>query len=689
MRILISRIRFHRFQLLTFLVLLFLTLPFAFRETAWSEWANPYWFLVEQTNQVRRFGFPTFFLHSDVSGTAYPNHVFYAGFTIAVMSYLAAIFTPWVIFVFSIFVGFSVSWMGFYWVTVHFSKDKFISRSVAFVAITSPYFVTNIYGRGAWAEFLGCSFGIFLVGSLIVVPKIEDGPIKFLAPSFVGAIFLAGTHNISLLLTFLVGIPIVLVVMVSNRHLFWSVFVKRIFAVALGICVVSPFLLSNLIYGTQTLISSWNVIGTSASFDTLKVIFSPFLYFPEIQQEIHERIYGERTDVRLFAQTSLPLVICGGFLSLTALRKSMVWREALKHLTFLSCFGLVLVLMTHNNWWLNFPKLFQTIQFPYRLHPYLLLFAVIVFANATRIGCVSKKIAYAFSLICVIWSASIAVFQVLTASQTTPPGFSIASHEDIDSGLLPPVFKINTAPPIQFQLQPSTSWSPVSNQVLYFEKFGTLLPSYQVRFQATQSLRVGQVIPLVTIGSSGNATGIGLSRTPTGCQLVVDTWGRNLEIATLNSCIAMQSYYTLNIHLSRARYELIEGINKVLMAGTLVAPDGRLGWKSNLIGMSTMSKESIGKSIIRITELPPPEVKRGEYSTNVVNSPFVRIKGATSTEPNSSGKLTAVIVDPQPTWALKIVWPLWLGFSLSLLSVVIVAIYLLVVFRSRRALVKF
>ena len=101
MRTLISRIQFHRFQLLTFLVLLFLTLPFAFRETAWSEWANPYWFLVEQTNQVRRFGFPTFFLHSDVSGTAYPNHVFYAGFTIAVMSYLAAIFTPWVIFVFS------------------------------------------------------------------------------------------------------------------------------------------------------------------------------------------------------------------------------------------------------------------------------------------------------------------------------------------------------------------------------------------------------------------------------------------------------------------------------------------------------------------------------------------------------------------------------------------------------------
>ena len=238
-------------------------------------------------------------------------------------------------------------------------------------------------------------------------------------------------------------------------------------------------------------------------------------------------------------------------------------------------------------------------------------------------------------------------------------------------------------------MQPSTSWSPVVNQFLYFGKFGTLLPSYQVHFQATQNLRVGQVVPLVTIGSSGNATGIGLSRTPTGCQLVVDTWGRDLETATLNSCNAMQSHYTLNIHLSRARYELIEGINKVMMVGTLVAPDGRLGWRTNLIGMSTMSKESKGKSIIRTTELPPPEVKRGEYSTNVVNSPFVRIKGATSTEPNSTGKLTAVILDPQPTWALRIVWPLWLGFSMSLISIVTVAIYLLAGFRSRRALVKF
>ena len=72
-------------QIAIVLILLFLTLPFAIRETAWSEWANPYWFLVEQTNQVERFGFPSFFLHSDVSGTAYPNHDFYAGFTLSLI----------------------------------------------------------------------------------------------------------------------------------------------------------------------------------------------------------------------------------------------------------------------------------------------------------------------------------------------------------------------------------------------------------------------------------------------------------------------------------------------------------------------------------------------------------------------------------------------------------------------------
>ena len=669
-------------QISIVLVLLFLALPFALRETAWSEWANPYWFLVEQTNQVKRFGFPSFFIHSDVSGTAYPNHVFYAGFTIAVMSYLSVLFSPWLVFVLSIFVGFGVSWLGFYWISFFFSKDKFVSTTVALAAVTTPYIVTNIYGRGAWAEFLGCSFGIFLIGSLITLPKIEEGAIKLVGPSFVGAVFLVGTHNISLLLTSLFGFPIVLWVIISNRDLFWNVFFKRLTAATLGVLLVSPYLIPNLLYGADTLISSWNVLSTSAAFDSFKIIFSPFLVFPEVQQKIHEQIYGERTTVRLFAQTSLPLVLGSAFFFFATLRNSLKEvREFLMYLFNWCCFGLVLGLMTHNSWWQRFPKLFQTVQFPYRLHPYLLFFVVILFSTGSRIGKTPKKVAYAISVVCVLWSASIGVFQVITATQTTPPGFALASHRSIDSGLLPPVFRVNTAPPIQFQMKVVQPSSSIDNQMLYFGKFGALLPSYRVRFRATQDLPLEQAVPVVTIGSTGNATGFGVLRTPTGCQLIVDTWGQELEKITLKPCISTKFNYVLNISLSEAKYELEDGVGKVVTRGSLVAPDGLVGWGTNLIGMSTLTTNSTGKAIVHVDEIAAPDVVPGKYSTNVVHSPFVKVLGSSSVEPNSSGKLSAVINEKHPSWVLRVTWPLMLGFGLSLFSSLMIVLYLISVVR--------
>jgi len=194
-------------------------------------------------------------------------------------------------------------------------------------------------------------------------------------------------------------------------------------------------------------------------------------------------------------------------------------------------------------------------------------------------------------------------------------------------------------------------------------------------------LPLEQAVPIVTIGSTGNATGFGVLRTSTGCQLIVDTWGKELEKTNLKSCISMQFNYVLNISRSEGRYEVNDGVGKVVTQGSLLAPDGLLGWGTNLIGMSTLTMNSTGKTIMHVDEMPAPAVVPGKYSTNVVHSPFVKILGSTSVEPNSSGKLSAVINEARPSWALRVTWPLWMSFGLSLFSCLMIALYLISIAR--------
>ena len=79
-----------------------LALPFLLRANAWYEWASAYWFLLVQTKNIHSSGLPSFFIHSQLTGLFYPNQIFYAGFTVTGLAYLAQIVSPWSVFVGSI-----------------------------------------------------------------------------------------------------------------------------------------------------------------------------------------------------------------------------------------------------------------------------------------------------------------------------------------------------------------------------------------------------------------------------------------------------------------------------------------------------------------------------------------------------------------------------------------------------------
>jgi hypothetical protein len=128
-----------------------LVAPFALRQNSWGEWANAYWLLHEQTDHVRRTGLPTYMVSTSASGVDYPIYVFYGGFTLTALSYLAVLTSTWFVFVLSLVIGFAIAYVGIYWTGRAIGLSRVVSSLLATIAVCTPYFVTNLYGRGAWA----------------------------------------------------------------------------------------------------------------------------------------------------------------------------------------------------------------------------------------------------------------------------------------------------------------------------------------------------------------------------------------------------------------------------------------------------------------------------------------------------------------------------------------------------------
>ena len=73
-----------------------------------------------------------------------------------------------------------------------------LAHAPAIVFVTSAYYVTNLYGRGAWAEFMAVSaLPLVLAASLrLVRGRLSVGPVVCLVAA---SVVFSGSHNITLL----------------------------------------------------------------------------------------------------------------------------------------------------------------------------------------------------------------------------------------------------------------------------------------------------------------------------------------------------------------------------------------------------------------------------------------------------------------------------------------------------------
>ena len=164
-----------------------------------DDWLVHLWYVWHQTDWMQDHLLPTYYVNYP-EGVLYPHFAFNAGPLSAVAGAtsliiggdgLAAYITWWTLGVVS-------AYAGFYWLGRMAGLGRLVAQVPALVFVTSAYYVTLIYARGDWPEFVAVSSMPLLVASSISIVRARRltlGPAAALA---VSTVLFTGSHAITL-----------------------------------------------------------------------------------------------------------------------------------------------------------------------------------------------------------------------------------------------------------------------------------------------------------------------------------------------------------------------------------------------------------------------------------------------------------------------------------------------------------
>jgi hypothetical protein len=347
----------------TFAVLLIAS-PLLFTSDGFApDFTNDLWLSAYQQHVIAAHLHPTLFLQTQ-QALFYPLFAFYGGTLFALTGALAAVLGGSTVLAFDVVTvaAIAAAYGGLFWLARQLGVKGLLAHAPAIVFVTSAYYVTDLYGRGAWAEFMAVSaFPLVLAASLrLVRGRVSPGPVACLVAAT--AVF-SGSHNITLLWGSTLAIAALAVYWLlsgRSRELPWRRMLAVAGLIALGVGLNGWFLLPDVRYAHDTLVSGFTEPWkTTAFFNTFGVIFDPLRTVP-----------SRSGTPALYVQAPV-LALVWGLLALP-----LVWRERRLRAgaaTALIVLAGLLVLITSSGAWSLLPTVFQRIQFAYRLQTYVTL----------------------------------------------------------------------------------------------------------------------------------------------------------------------------------------------------------------------------------------------------------------------------------------------------------------------------
>ncbi|MGP0053505.1 MAG: hypothetical protein ACLPZR_32335 [Solirubrobacteraceae bacterium] len=333
------------------------------------DFTNHLWLVWVQEHAISARLAPTYFVNASVVGVFYPYFVFYGGTLYAATGALGVLLGGRVVvaYVGVILLSVAVAYGGLVWLSRQLGIGSWMAHAPAVTYVASAYYVTNIYGRGAWPEFVATSTIPLLVASglkLARAPRVEPVP----AALFVlAAVFFAGSHNISLLLGSLALIAGIVVLRVATGSSVVTGGWRRLAGLAalfiLAIAVDAWFLIPDILHASSTRISSQALFPWSASsgFNTPAMLFDPLRAVP--RQSTSPALFVQAPDWFLFWVVATAAWLWSG----------MEVRLRRAGFALVVLMGVVLATIMIGPLWDSMPRTLREVQFPYRLNTYVAL----------------------------------------------------------------------------------------------------------------------------------------------------------------------------------------------------------------------------------------------------------------------------------------------------------------------------
>lgn len=359
--------------------MLAVTAPLLFTRSGFAlDFTNSLWLVSIAGRSLVEAGHPNFFVNVPAAttemGAFYPWFAFYGGPLFMVTGGIAELIGGHPV---AAFVGVTTlavvgAYGGTLWLGRELGLRGWIAHAPALAVITSAYYVTDMYGRGAWPELMGTSAIAPLVAAavhLVRAPAWRPLPVVIFAAS---AVVFTGSHNITLLWGATIAGGALLVMWLAlgaPRRLPY----RRLAMVAgLGVASVlvnAWFLLPDVAYSGNTYVGStpafsgasiWSVTGY---FQTPAVLLNPLRAVP-----------SQLTTPALYVQAPVWFLAWG--LAAGALllwRRSPAPPRALRRawVGVVVVIALLLGAMMVRQLWNGVSYPFDEIQFPYRLGSYL------------------------------------------------------------------------------------------------------------------------------------------------------------------------------------------------------------------------------------------------------------------------------------------------------------------------------
>lgn len=327
------------------------------------DFTNELWLSSYQQHAISAHLHPTLYLQTQ-QVVFQPLFAFYGGTLFAITGGLGALLGGSTVLAFEIMTvaAIAAAYGGLFWLARQLGVRGVAAHAPAIVFVTSAYYITDLYGRGAWPELLATSMLPLVIASALRVvrgpPRVAPG-VCLVAASVV----FSGSHNISLLLGVTVTALALAVYWIASgrpRELPWRRMAAAAGLFALGVCLNGWFLVPDVRFSHDTLISTQiNLWSATSIYNAAGLIFNPLRSAPANPEA-----------PALYLQIPV-IALAWGLLAIP-----LAWRYKRLRAGVVTALAVVvglLVVIMSEGVYSALPQLFQEIQFPYRLQTYVVL----------------------------------------------------------------------------------------------------------------------------------------------------------------------------------------------------------------------------------------------------------------------------------------------------------------------------